>query len=76
MRVIEQGRRANDVVTSLRSLARDAQPRLASVQINDAIEEILLLLPRLQWDAGLSVSAQELPEAAERQEEQDPTDHQ
>jgi C4-dicarboxylate-specific signal transduction histidine kinase len=44
MRAIEQGRRASDVVTSLRSLARDTQPRFANVQINDAIEEILLLL--------------------------------
>jgi signal transduction histidine kinase len=44
MRVIEQGRRANDVVTGLRSLARDAQPRFANVLINDAIEEVLLLL--------------------------------
>jgi signal transduction histidine kinase len=44
MRVIEQGRRASDVVTSLRSLARDAQPRFTNVQIKDVIEEILLLL--------------------------------
>jgi len=46
MRVIEQGRRASDVVTGLRSLVRDAQPRFTDVQINDAFEEILLLLKR------------------------------
>jgi len=44
MRVIEQGRRASDVVTGLRSLVRDAQVRLSDVRINDAIDEILLLL--------------------------------
>jgi signal transduction histidine kinase len=44
IRVIEQGRRASDVVTSLRSLARDSQPRFSNVQINDAIEEILVLM--------------------------------
>src|SRR4029453_16851512 len=46
MRVIEQGRRASGVVAGLRSLVRDAQLRFADVQINDAIEEILLLLKR------------------------------
>jgi signal transduction histidine kinase len=46
MRVIEQGRRARDVVAGLRSLVRDAQLRFADVQVNDAIEEILLLLKR------------------------------
>ena len=46
MRVIEQGRRASGVVTGLRSLVRDAQIRFADVQINDAIEEILVLLKR------------------------------
>ena len=46
MRVIEQGRRASDVVTGLRSLVRDAQIRFSDVQINDAIDEILLLLKR------------------------------
>jgi C4-dicarboxylate-specific signal transduction histidine kinase len=46
MRVIEQGRRASDVVTGLRSLVRGAQLRFTDVQINDAIEEILLLLKR------------------------------
>jgi signal transduction histidine kinase len=44
MRVIEQGRRASDVVTGLRSLVRDAELQFTDVQINDAIEEIIRLL--------------------------------
>ena len=44
MRIIEQGRRASDVATGLRSLVREAQPRFTDVQINDAIEETLRLL--------------------------------
>jgi signal transduction histidine kinase len=47
MRVVEQGRRASAVVTGLRSsLVRDAQLRFTDVQINDAVEEILLLFKR------------------------------
>jgi signal transduction histidine kinase len=46
MRVIEQGRRASDVVSGLRSLVRDTQLRFTEVQINDAVDEILLLLRR------------------------------
>jgi signal transduction histidine kinase len=52
-RVIEQGRRASDVVTGLRSLVRDAQLRFTDVQINDAVEEILLLLKRDFERAGV-----------------------
>jgi signal transduction histidine kinase len=44
MRIVEQGRRATNVITGLRSLVRDAQLRFTDVQINDAVEEILLLL--------------------------------
>ena len=44
MRVIDQGRRASDVVVGLRSLVRDAQLEFADVQMNDAIEEIFRLL--------------------------------
>ena len=43
MRVIEQGTRATDVIAGLRSLVRDAQPKLAKVDINETIEEVLLL---------------------------------
>jgi signal transduction histidine kinase len=56
MRVIEQGRRASDVITGLRSLVRDAQPRFADVQINDAVEEILLLLKRDLERAGVTLT--------------------
>jgi C4-dicarboxylate-specific signal transduction histidine kinase len=57
MRIIEQGRRASDVVAGLRSLARDAQLRFTDVQINDAVEEILLLLSRDLERAGVTVRA-------------------
>jgi signal transduction histidine kinase len=55
MRVIEQGRRASDVVTGLRSLVRDAQLRFTDVQINDAVDEILLLLKRDLERAGVTL---------------------
>jgi signal transduction histidine kinase len=57
MRVIEQGRRASDVVTGLRSSVRDAQPRFTDVQINDAVEEILLLLKRDLERTGVTLRA-------------------
>jgi signal transduction histidine kinase len=56
MRVLEQGRRASEIVTSLRSLVRDAQLRFSAVQINDAVEEILLLLKRDLERAGVTLS--------------------
>jgi signal transduction histidine kinase len=46
MRVIEEGHRASNVVTGLRSLVRDAHLQFAGVQINDAVEEVLLLSKR------------------------------
>ncbi|MEH2594968.1 signal transduction histidine kinase [Bradyrhizobium sp. AZCC 1577] len=55
-RVIEQGRRASNVVDGLRSLVRGAQLRFTDVQINDAIEEILLLLKRDLERAGVTLS--------------------
>ena len=55
MRVIEQGRRASEVITGLRSLLRDTQLRFADVQINDAIEETLLLLKRDIERAGITL---------------------
>jgi signal transduction histidine kinase len=45
-RVIEQGRRATDVVSGLRSLVRDSPPRFAGVRVNETIEEVLVLLKR------------------------------
>ncbi|MGY4173522.1 ATP-binding protein [Bradyrhizobium sp. USDA 4529] len=53
LRVIEQGRRASDVVAGLRTLVRGAQLRFTDVQINEAIEEILLLLKRDLERAGV-----------------------
>jgi signal transduction histidine kinase len=46
MRVIEQGCRASNVVAGLRSLVREAQLRFTDVQINEAVEEVLLLSKR------------------------------
>jgi signal transduction histidine kinase len=54
MRVIEQGYRASDVVTGLSSLARGAQLQFADVQINDAVEEVLLLSKRELELAGVA----------------------
>jgi signal transduction histidine kinase len=53
IRIIEQGRRASEVVAGLRSLICDAQLRFTDVQINDAVEEILLLLTRDLERAGI-----------------------
>jgi C4-dicarboxylate-specific signal transduction histidine kinase len=55
MRVIEQGRRASDIVTGLRSLVRDAQPIFAEVEINEAVEEVLLLSMRELEHAGVTL---------------------
>jgi signal transduction histidine kinase len=55
MRVIEQGRRARDVVAGLRSVVRDTRPKFTEVRINDAIEEILLLLNRDIERAGVTL---------------------
>jgi signal transduction histidine kinase len=45
-RVIEQARRVTNIVAGLRSLVRDAQLQFAHVQLNDAVEEVLVLLKR------------------------------
>jgi C4-dicarboxylate-specific signal transduction histidine kinase len=44
MRIVEEGRRASSVIKGLRSLVREGQLQFADVQINGAIEEVLLLL--------------------------------
>jgi signal transduction histidine kinase len=56
-RVIEEGRRAHEVVTSLRSLVRGAQLKFTSVDINEAIEEVLLLSRRELERAGIALRA-------------------
>jgi signal transduction histidine kinase len=43
IRIVDQARRASHVVGGLKSLVRNAGPRFMSVQINEAIEEVLLL---------------------------------
>ena len=55
MRVIEQGHRASNVVTGLRSLVRDAQLKFADVQINEAVDEVLLLSKRELVRAGITL---------------------
>jgi len=55
MRVIEQGYRTSTVVSGLRSLVRDAQLQFADVQINDAVEEVLLLSKRELERAGVTL---------------------
>jgi C4-dicarboxylate-specific signal transduction histidine kinase len=54
-RVIEQAHRAHDVVTSLRYLARGTRLRFTTVQVNDAVEEILLLLKRDLERGGITL---------------------
>lgn len=45
-RVLEQGRRATQVTAGLRSLVQDSRLNLARVDINDAIDDVLLLSRR------------------------------
>ncbi|MBR0933726.1 ATP-binding protein [Bradyrhizobium jicamae] len=58
MRVIEQGRRAHDVVDGLKSLVRGAQLNFTAVDINEAIEEVLLLSKRELERAGVTLHAE------------------
>jgi C4-dicarboxylate-specific signal transduction histidine kinase len=55
MRVIEQGTRATEVITGLRSLVRDAQPQLAKIDINETLGEVLLLSKRELERAGVTL---------------------
>ena len=57
IRVIEQCTRATDVITGLRSLVREAQPKFAKVDINETIEEVLLLSKRELECAGVALRA-------------------
>jgi signal transduction histidine kinase len=56
-RVIEQARRASEVITGLKSLARDAELNFTNVDINEAIEEVLLLSKREFERAGVTLHA-------------------
>ena len=55
MRVIEEGRRAHGVVTGLKLLSRGAQLNFTDVDINEAIEEVLLLSKRELERAGVTL---------------------
>jgi signal transduction histidine kinase len=55
MRIIEQGHRVSNVVGGLRSLVRDGQLQFANFQVNEAVEEVLLLLKRDLERAGIVV---------------------
>ena len=57
MHVIGEGRRAQAVVAGLKSLARDAQLNFTDVDINEAIEEVLLLSKRELERAGVTLRA-------------------
>jgi signal transduction histidine kinase len=54
-RIVEQGHRVSDVVRGLRSLVQEGQPLFARVQVNDAVEEVILLMKRELERAGVSV---------------------
>jgi signal transduction histidine kinase len=53
--VIDQAYGAADVIAGLRSLVRDARPNVASVDLNDAVEEVLLLSRRELEQAGVTL---------------------
>ena len=55
LRIVEQGRRATNVVAGLRSLVRDAQLNFADTEINEAIEEVLVLSKRELERAGVTL---------------------
>jgi C4-dicarboxylate-specific signal transduction histidine kinase len=55
VRVIEQGRRASEVITGLRSLVRNAKLNLTNIDINDTIEKVLLLSRRELERAGVTL---------------------
>jgi C4-dicarboxylate-specific signal transduction histidine kinase len=57
LRVIEQGRRASKVISGLRTLVRDAPLQFAEIQLNDAVEEILLLPKRELERTGIRLEA-------------------
>lgn len=56
-RVVQDGRRAADVVSGLRSLARKSGPNLTDVDIDDAIAEVLVVLGGEIKREGVSVNA-------------------
>jgi len=57
-RIVDQGHRASKVVSGLRSLARDGELQFAKVRINEAVEEVFLLLKRELECASIAVRAE------------------
>jgi signal transduction histidine kinase len=55
IRIIDQARRASDVVGGLKSLVRNAGLHFTAVQINEAIEEVLLLSKSELERAGVTL---------------------
>jgi signal transduction histidine kinase len=58
IRVIDQARRASEVVGGLKSLVRNAGLHFTAVQINQAIEEVLLLSKRELERAGVTLKTE------------------
>src|SRR5215475_10092527 len=56
-RVIEEGQRAHDVVAGLKQLVRNAQLTFTNVDVNEAIEEVLLLSKRELERASVTLQA-------------------
>ena len=56
-RVIEEARRAHDVVSGLKQLVRNAQLNFTNVDVNEAIEEVFLLSKRELERAGVTLQA-------------------
>jgi len=55
MRIVEQALRASHVVNGLKSLVRNAELHFTEVQINEAVEEVLLLSKRDLERAGVTL---------------------
>jgi C4-dicarboxylate-specific signal transduction histidine kinase len=54
-RIIEEGIRASEVIARIRSLMKKSSPQMASVDMNDAIKEVLTLLRREIVRHGISL---------------------
>jgi signal transduction histidine kinase len=56
-RIVEQGRRASNIVNGLKSLVRDGQLQFFNVQVQEAVEEVLMMLKRELERAGITLRA-------------------
>jgi signal transduction histidine kinase len=55
VRIVEQARRASDIIGGLKSLVRNAPPHFTSVQLNETIEGVFLFLKRELERAGVTL---------------------